>query len=138
MIDHTGLQVADLSRSKRFYDPVLATLGHVPRRDLGDAVGYGKATPGPFDDPAGEFWLIEGTPLEPRIHIAFRAHSRESVDAFHRAALAAGGTDNGAPGIRLSRARGLKVAARQHVEFNGHEKQQAATQKNTLCRLSIW
>ncbi len=101
MIDHTALQVADLSRSKRFYEPVLATLGHVPRRDFGDAVGYGKATPGPFDDPAGEFWLIAGTPLVPRVHIAFRAHSRESVDAFHRAALAAGGTDNGAPGIRL-------------------------------------
>ena len=101
MIDHTGLQVADLSRSKCFYELVLATLGHVPRRDLGDAIGYGKASPGPFDDPAGEFWLIEGTPLEPRIHIAFRARSRESVDAFYRAALAAGGTDNGAPGLRL-------------------------------------
>ena len=105
MIDHTGLQVADLSRSKRFYEPVLAALGHVPRRDLGDAAGYGKATPGPFDDPAGEFWLIEGTPVVPRIHIAFRARSRENVDAFHRAALAAGGTDNGAPGSRKSVSR---------------------------------
>lgn len=101
MIDHTGIHVSDLSRSKRFYEPALAALGYVLRRDIGDAVGYGKQVPGPFDDPGGEFYLIEGTPLEPRIHIAFRARSRESVDAFHRAALAAGGTDNGAPGLRL-------------------------------------
>jgi len=101
MIDHTGIHVADLSRSKRFYQSVLWTLGHVPRRDLGDAIGYGKETPGLFDDPAGEFWLIEGAPLVPRIHLAFRARSRACVDAFHRAALASGGTDNGAPGLRL-------------------------------------
>ena len=51
-------------------------------------------------DPGGEFWIHQGTPSTPRVHVAFRARNRAEVDAFHRAALAAGGRDNGGPGLR--------------------------------------
>jgi len=86
--------------SRRFYEQALAPLGYtllmeIPKEFTGGRVvlGYGVA-------PKADFWLAEGTPNEPRIHIAFRADSRELVDAFHRAALAAGGRDNGPPGLR--------------------------------------
>ena len=100
MIDHTGLSVSRPQESRRFYEQALAPLGYtllmeIPKEFTGGRVvlGYGVA-------PKADFWLAEGTPNEPRIHIAFRADSRELVDAFHRAALAAGGRDNGPPGLR--------------------------------------
>jgi catechol 2,3-dioxygenase-like lactoylglutathione lyase family enzyme len=100
MIDHTGVQVSDPARSRRFYDGALAPLGYqvlmeVPKEFTGGAVvlGYGVA-------PKADFWVAQGRPNEPRVHVAFRVDRRELVDAFHRAALAAGGTDNGAPGPR--------------------------------------
>ena len=83
MIDHTGIHVQDLALSQAFYKAALAPLGYGVR-----------------DDPGGDFWLTRATPMAPRSHIAFRAHSRAQVDAFHRAALQAGGTDNGPPGLR--------------------------------------
>ncbi|MCL1476829.1 MAG: VOC family protein [Marinobacter sp.] len=100
MIDHTGITVSNLSHSRHFYDAVLAALGYAVRCDRGTTVSYGKPIPSPFDDPAGEFWLSEGAPLVPRAHIAFRARSAQCVEAFHSAALALGGTSNGAPGLR--------------------------------------
>jgi len=94
MIDHTGLQVADLTRAKSFYRTALAPLGYTLLREFGDmAAGFGVA-------PKPDFWLAAGTPNSPRIHIAFRAENRAMVDAFYKAALAAGGKDNGAPGAR--------------------------------------
>ena len=100
MIDHTGLSVSRPQESRRFYEQALAPLGYtllmeIPKEFTGGRVvlGYGVA-------PKADFWLAEGTPNEPRIHIAFRADSREVVDAFYRAALAAGGRDNGPPGPR--------------------------------------
>jgi catechol 2,3-dioxygenase-like lactoylglutathione lyase family enzyme len=100
MIDHTGLQVSRPEVSRRFYDQALAPLGYsvlmvVPAEFTNGRVvlGYGVA-------PKADFWLAEGAPNEPRLHLAFRADSRTMVDAFHRAALAAGGKDNGAPGLR--------------------------------------
>ena len=101
MIDHTGYNVSNLARSKAFYTAALAPLGHAIRRDLGVAVGYGsddQAAGG--GDPAGAFWIAEGPPQEPRVHLAFAARSHAEVRAFHAAALAAGGRDNGAPGYR--------------------------------------
>ncbi|MBT4889137.1 MAG: VOC family protein, partial [Rhodospirillales bacterium] len=56
--------------------------------------GHGKST-----DPGGDFWLSEGTPMTPRVHIAFNAASKEIVDGFYEAGVAAGGTGNGEPGI---------------------------------------
>ena len=100
MIDHTGLQVSDPAKSRQFYERALAPLGYsvlmeVPAEFTGGRVvlGYGEAN-------KPDFWTAQGQPNEPRIHIAFRAEDHEQVDAFYRAALAAGGKDNGPPGPR--------------------------------------
>ncbi len=100
MIDHTGLNVRDPATSRRFYDAALAPLGYallaeIPKQHTGGlfVAGYGVA-------PKPDFWVAEGTPNQPRVHIAFRARTRAEVDAFYQAALAAGGKDNGAPGPR--------------------------------------
>jgi catechol 2,3-dioxygenase-like lactoylglutathione lyase family enzyme len=100
MIDHTGFNVSDGKKSRTFYDAALEPLGisvqmKVPPEHTGGALVLGYGEPGKPD-----FWLAEGTVSEPRIHIAFRANTRADVDAFYAAALAAGGTDNGPPGIR--------------------------------------
>lgn len=100
MIDHTGLNMSNPETSKKFYDRALAPLGYtmlteIPKEHTGGIAvfGYGVA-------PKPDFWLAEGKANEPRIHIAFRADSREQVDEFYRAAIAAGGRDNGPPGPR--------------------------------------
>jgi catechol 2,3-dioxygenase-like lactoylglutathione lyase family enzyme len=97
MIDHTGIGVADVSRSAAFYDAALGALGlrrvaQLPKDDGADAVGYG------VDYPV--FWIDRFRPHGARQHTAFAASSRDAVDAFHAAALAAGGTEHGAPGLR--------------------------------------
>jgi catechol 2,3-dioxygenase-like lactoylglutathione lyase family enzyme len=101
MIDHTGVVVSDFEKSKRFYSAALAPIGmellvEFPAAVTGhtDVAGYGEA-------PKPEFWISRGSPNTPTLHVAFRVASRTLVDAFHRAALQAGGTDNGAPGLRL-------------------------------------
>ena len=96
-IDHTGIGVADVLRSAVFYDAVLGALGlrrtHVvPPGDGSDAIGYG------VDYPV--FWIDRFHPHGVKQHTAFAARSRAEVDAFHAAGLGAGGTDNGAPGLR--------------------------------------
>ncbi len=100
MIDHTGLVVSDFEKSKQFYQLALAPIGYAllaefPAAVTGhtDVAGFGEA-------PKPDFWISRGSPNVPPIHIAFRVSSRAIVDAFHRAALAAGGADNGAPGPR--------------------------------------
>ena len=109
MIDHLGLNVRDLKLSRRFYDAALAPL-HIavvmevtPEQSSAAAsfLGYGK-TADSRDIQAGKptFWIAQEEPLGNRLHVAFLADSRAEVDAFHAAAMAAGGTDNGAPGIR--------------------------------------
>lgn len=101
MIDHTGINVSDLERSKRFYGAVLAALNCKVLTEYPDAVGYGSALiQNVSRDPAGTFWISAGKPQEPRIHIAFSANSRAEVDGFYEAAIKAGGTDNGPPGLR--------------------------------------
>ncbi len=99
MIDHTGISVSDFERSKSFYVNALAPLGasllHVipPEHTDGvQVVGFG------IDSPC--FWIDEGHAQWPPVHVAFKAESRNVVDAFYLAALNAGGTDNGEPGIR--------------------------------------
>ena len=81
MIDHTGLQVSDPKKSRHFYNETLAPLG------------YGLA-------PKADFWVSEGAPNNPAVHIAFSAKDRKQVDEFYKAALASGGKDNGTPGPR--------------------------------------
>ena len=67
----------------------------VPREYTSGLAVYGFGVP-----PKSDFWVSEGTPNDPRIHVAFRAENRQQVDAFYKAAIAAGGKDNGAPGPR--------------------------------------
>jgi catechol 2,3-dioxygenase-like lactoylglutathione lyase family enzyme len=100
MIDHTGINVSDLERSKEFYEKALAPLGYAVRLELPRAAGFGTRDEGDGDDPGGDFWISSGEPFTPRSHIAVRAGSEAAVAAFHEAALAAGGRDNGAPGPR--------------------------------------
>ena len=100
MLDHITIHVSDFARSRAFYQSALAALGYVPRKTFETDMGFGAGDPADADNPGGEFWIHEGTPCTPRVHVAFRARSRDEVDAFHRAALAAGGRDNGPPGLR--------------------------------------
>lgn len=94
ILDHIGYAVANFARAKAFYTKALEPLGIVVVME-GDAWAMlGK-------DGKPEFWFgAYGKPPETRLHLAFAAENREQVRAFHAAALAAGGTDNGAPGIR--------------------------------------
>lgn len=98
MIDHTGLQVSDPEKSRRFYDQALAPLGYTMMLEIPKEYTNGKAVFGYGVRPKADFWTAEGVPNEPRIHIAFRAQNRKQVDDFYKAALAAGGRDNGAAG----------------------------------------
>jgi catechol 2,3-dioxygenase-like lactoylglutathione lyase family enzyme len=94
MYDHIGLRVKDIAASKKFYTALLAPLGHRL-----DSAGDGYAGFGPKAAPA--LWL-HATSLKSGsgVHLAFKAPDRKAVDAFHQAGLKAGGTDNGAPGLR--------------------------------------
>jgi len=100
MIDHTGLQVSDPKRSRVFYEKALEPLGYRVLMEVPTAFTEGKVVLGLGVPPKPDFWIAEGTPNAPHLHIAFVARSRKEVDAFYRAALAAGGRDNGAPGPR--------------------------------------
>jgi len=100
MIDHTGLQVTDPKKSKNFYDKALAPLGYEMMMEIPKEYTDGMAVYGYGVPPKPDFWISEGTPNKPHLHIAFRADNRKQVDDFYKAALAAGGKDNGAPGPR--------------------------------------
>ncbi|WP_417071139.1 VOC family protein [Niveibacterium terrae] len=100
MIDHTGIQVSDIAKSRAFYLQALAPLGYAIRLEFDGAVGFGPAEPGAGEDPGGDFWISSGTPFVPRSHIAFRADDETAVTAFFAAAIAAGGRSNGEPGPR--------------------------------------
>jgi catechol 2,3-dioxygenase-like lactoylglutathione lyase family enzyme len=100
MIDHTGLQVSDPKRSRAFYEQALEPLGYRVLMEIPTEFTGGKVVLGLGVPPKPDFWMQEGQPNTPRVHIAFVAGSRKEVDAFYRAALAAGGKDNGPPGPR--------------------------------------
>lgn len=93
MLDHLGLRVGDLETSKAFYREALAPLGYALVHEGDGWAGFGA-------DGAPDFWIGAGGPASPPVHVAFRAIHRPAVDAFHAAALAAGGRDNGPPGLR--------------------------------------
>jgi catechol 2,3-dioxygenase-like lactoylglutathione lyase family enzyme len=97
MIDHISIAVSDLGRAVQFYEAVLGTIGYTAIDVRGSTVGFGKKY--------SEFWVNarpEMTPIPPRsgAHICLRARSTAEVDAFHAAALAHGGSSDGAPGLR--------------------------------------
>ncbi len=104
MIDHIGFEVSDLARSARFYDAVFFALG--ARRMLSSerAVAYGLDAP--------TVWIVvRGRRPEPGYgHVAFKATGRAAVDAAHRAGLANGGSDDGAPGPRPNYGQGYYAA----------------------------
>jgi len=92
MIAHTSLAVSDYPRSKSFYLKALEPLGYSNNMEYGEAAGFndGKNT---------DFWIALQKTVVPT-HVAFETNSRKNVEAFHEAALAAGGKDNGGPGYR--------------------------------------
>jgi catechol 2,3-dioxygenase-like lactoylglutathione lyase family enzyme len=96
VIDHVSVGVSDLERSADFYTRALAPLGFT--RHGAWQAGVREVTFG-LDD-ARDFAISLEYPVRAPVHIAFAADTREQVDAFHAAALAAGGVDNGAPGLR--------------------------------------
>jgi catechol 2,3-dioxygenase-like lactoylglutathione lyase family enzyme len=108
MIDHLGMPIGDIARATEFYAKALAPLGYgivmeVSAAETGHGAAIGFGAPGKEEDfQSGKpsFWIGEGEPLAGQIHVAFLAPSRAAVDAFYRAALAAGGKDNGKPGLR--------------------------------------
>ena len=100
MLDHISLTASDYARSKAFYDAALKPLGmavvmEVSAEQTGGSAGVGFGPPGrPI------FWLGAMGPVSGPMHVAFTADTRAGVDAFHAAAMAAGGRDNGPPGVR--------------------------------------
>lgn len=99
MLDHVSIGVADLKRTKKFYDAALKSLGYKCLSEGAESLGYG--------DKGVTLWISPAKhPVKPDmqsgLHFCFAAPTRKSVDAFHVAALGAGGKDNGGPGLRES------------------------------------
>jgi catechol 2,3-dioxygenase-like lactoylglutathione lyase family enzyme len=99
IIDHMSLSVADFAAMVEFYEKALAPLGVTVLMRLGKNVtgnvelaGLGREKP--------FLWIADGGKTAPHVHLAIRADTRAAVDAFHQAAMAADGKDNGAPGLR--------------------------------------
>jgi catechol 2,3-dioxygenase-like lactoylglutathione lyase family enzyme len=94
VLDHVGLDVSDYGASRAFYESALAPLGMtLVMEPVADVGGFGRDFP--------FFWIAKrDRGPDSGVHVAFRAPDRETVDAFHAAAVAAGGKDNGAPGVR--------------------------------------
>jgi catechol 2,3-dioxygenase-like lactoylglutathione lyase family enzyme len=97
MIDHVSIAVRDLARATAFYEAVLGTLGMSKLRTWPASAGFGKTYP--------EFWLNHRPAMAPverdtGVHVCIRARGKEMVEAFHAAALRAGGTCDGPPGMR--------------------------------------
>lgn len=105
-IDHTGIGVADIHKSARFYDAALETLRLRPLVRLTKTFGVAASVEDPELGGVGYgvdypiFWIDAFHPHGVKQHTAFRACERSEVEAFHKAALSAGGQDNGAPGLR--------------------------------------
>jgi len=101
MLDHVGFAVSDIQRSRAFYEAALKPLGITILMEMtpemtesgGTALGFGK-------DAKPFFWVGDKERVGQGTHIAFAVDDRATVDAFHAAGLAAGGTDSGAPGLR--------------------------------------
>jgi catechol 2,3-dioxygenase-like lactoylglutathione lyase family enzyme len=99
MLDHVTFGVEDFDRATAFYDQAFAPLG-VKRLVFVTAEQSGTANFAGYGDTRPFFWIGGGAASGGQLHFALSAQTRAQVDAFHAAALAAGGTDNGAPGVR--------------------------------------
>lgn len=104
MIDHTGVVVSDFEAGKRFYERALGAIGPGKLREFPAAVTGQTDVAGFGPSGKAEFWISAATAGQgsnkPPVHVAFRVDTRANVDTFYAAALAAGGTDNGGPGVR--------------------------------------
>lgn len=105
MLDHTGIVVTDLAKARRFYDAIAKPLGLATATNSPDSFLFGKSA----EEPIPYLWIgtlrpsywVEGSRAGiNQMHVAFIAKDKAAVDAFHAAALAAGGRDNGKPGPR--------------------------------------
>ncbi len=113
MIDHVSVAVRDLATAMRFYEAVLATIGITKLETRPTTAGFGKQYP--------EFWINlreSGVQTSDGAHVCFRARTPEIVDAFHATALAAGGTDDGAPGLRPHYGGGYYAAFVRDLDGN--------------------
>jgi catechol 2,3-dioxygenase-like lactoylglutathione lyase family enzyme len=105
LIDHVSVAVGDIAAATRFYDMLLATIGIARLETRPATVGFGKKYP--------EFWInlrAETIAVSGGAHICFRARTTDMVNAFHAAAIAAGGTSDGAPGLRPHHGEGYYAA----------------------------
>jgi catechol 2,3-dioxygenase-like lactoylglutathione lyase family enzyme len=107
VIDHVSIAVRDLERAARFYEAVLGAIGYAKLETRAATVGFGKKYP--------ELWLNRRGSMSPvdadsGAHVALRVRTMELVDAFHAAALAVGGTSDGAPGLRPQHGAGYYAA----------------------------
>jgi catechol 2,3-dioxygenase-like lactoylglutathione lyase family enzyme len=115
MIDHVSVAVRDLAASARFYEAVLTPLGFTKLESRPATVGFGKTY--------AEFWInrrvgVAPQPTDSGAHVCFRARSTEQVDAFHAAALAGGGADDGAPAFRPQHGDGYYAAFVRDLDGN--------------------
>jgi len=92
-LGHIGVPVADIARAKAFYDAIADSIGLKQLADHDDFVGYGL-------DDSYEFYIHTGKVGISGLHVCFDVNSKEAVEEFYKTGLEAGGTDNGAPGIR--------------------------------------
>ena len=100
MIDHIGFPVSDYARAKAFYTKALAPLGYSLVMEVMQEERPGDHAAGFGANGKPDFWIGGEGALNKPVHIAIQAKDRATVDAFYKAALAAGGRDNGAPGLR--------------------------------------
>jgi predicted lactoylglutathione lyase len=100
MIDHMGMHVRDVARSTEFYLKALAPLGYGIVMQVSTEETGGSPAVGSGAGHKPSFWIEQGEPASGQMHVAFVAQTRAAVHAFYAAALKAGGTDNGAPGLR--------------------------------------
>ena len=97
MLNHVSIAVRDIAKTKRFYDAVLAPLGYTCLSEGESSLGYGRGSVEFWISAAGSQTIPDTTP---GLHFCFDAPTRDSVTAFHAAALQVGGRDNGKPGLR--------------------------------------
>ena len=100
MLDHIGITVSDVGKAKAFYDAALTPLGIGVMMEVTAEQTGGPAFLGYGSDGRPYFWVSGGDRVTGALHVAFTAKDRATVDAFYAAAMAAGGADNGGPGIR--------------------------------------
>jgi catechol 2,3-dioxygenase-like lactoylglutathione lyase family enzyme len=118
MIDHISIGVRDLDASTRFYDAVLAPLGYVKMHEREKTVGWGKS-----DKTHAELWInlrpgMKKVSEDSGVHICLRTRDTKSIDEFHAAALKAGGSSDGAPGLRPEYSKAYYAAFVRDLDGN--------------------